>query len=157
MYTTKTLHTLSLAGLLALPMAAQARTINLFETEDGHQVVPANANPLAAEKASFAEFAALSIEDIIKMEVNGKPVTVQLHVPRETVKDDRWNGYEIVVFSAEYPEGIVRSELDKPLDNPLDKPDVSQVPLPAAAWLLMSGLAGMTMIARRRRQGKAVA
>lgn len=156
MYIAKTLHTLSLVGLLSLPVAANARTINLFETEDGHQVVPENANPMAAEKASFAEFATLSIEEIIQMEINGKPVTVQLHIPTEDVdvgdgNDEKGdsNGYEVVVFSQEYPEGIARPDMANP--------DVSEVPLPAAAWLMMSGMAGMTMVARRRREHSDVA
>ena len=150
---TNMLHTLSLVGLLALPVAANARTINLFETEDGHQAVPANANPLAAEKAAFAEYATMTIEEIIQMEVNGKAVTVLLHVPREAagVGDgvgDPGNGYDVVVFSQEYPEGMMPPGQAVP-------DEVSAVPLPAAGWLMMSGLAGMTLIARRRQQNAA--
>lgn len=156
---TNMLHTLSLIGLLALPVAANARTINLFETEDGHQAVPANANPLAAEKAAFAEYATMTIEEIIQMEVNGKAVTVLLHVPREAdgvIGDDpgtggtEGGGYDVVVFSQEYPEGMMPPGQAVP-------DEVSAVPLPAAGWLMMSGLAGMTLIARRRQQNAAAA
>lgn len=145
MYTSKVLHTLSLVGLLSLPVAANARTINMFDTEDGQQVVPENANPMAAEKSPYAELATMTIADIIEMEVNGKPVVVQLHIPNE---DGAGEGTDIVVFSTEYPEGIARSDVPNP--NP------PAVPLPAAAWLMMSGLVGLTAVARRSQQDETV-
>ncbi|MFN2382336.1 MAG: VPLPA-CTERM sorting domain-containing protein [Guyparkeria sp.] len=134
----KSLYSLTLAGLLSLPVAVNARTINLFETEDGKQAVPGNANPKAVENAAFAEFASMTIEDIINTEINGKPLTVLLHVPDE----GNGKGYDVVRFSQEYPEGISPPGMTKP--------DVSPVPLPAAAWLMASGLMGITLVARRR-------
>lgn len=145
MYASKTLKALPLVGLLALPFAANARTINLFETDDGHQSVPGNASPVAEEKNPYADLAEMSIADIISMEINGKPVVVQLHIPPEQTAG---NGGEVIVFSSEYPEGIPRAEWDN------SKPPA--VPLPAAAWLMMSGLVGLTAIARRRHQDEAV-
>jgi hypothetical protein len=144
MLTNKTLHALPLAILLSLPVAANARTINLFETGDGHQVVPENANPMAAEKAAFAELATMTIQDLVEMEINGKPLTVQVHVPAE---DGNGQGYEVVTFTAEYPEGVTIPGGETP---GVATPSVSEVPLPAAAWLMGSGLLGMTMVARRR-------
>lgn len=142
MCTSRVLHTLPLVGLLSLPVMVNARTINMFETEDGHQLLPENASPMAAEKNPYAEFAAMSISDIIKMEVNGQPVSVQLHFLSE---DGTGNGGEIVIYSTEHPEGIVRSE-----PGELAPP----VPLPAAAWLMMSGVVGMAAIARRRHSAE---
>ncbi len=145
MYTSKVLHTLSLVGLLSLPVAANARTINLFETEDGRQAVPENASSTAAEKNPYADLATMSIEDIIKMEINGEPVTVQVHVPSE---EGEGAGSEIVVFSTEYPDGIVRPDANPP---------VTATPLPTSAWLMMSGLAGLVTVARRRYQNQVAA
>ncbi|MBI5461017.1 MAG: VPLPA-CTERM sorting domain-containing protein [Gammaproteobacteria bacterium] len=144
MYVSNILHAVPLVGLLSLPMAANARTINLFEAEDGYQAVPENASDVAAETVPYTELAGMSISDIIKMEINGEPVTVQLHIPSE---DGEGSGTDVVVFSPDYPEGILRPVTDS----------TSQTPLPAAAWLMMSGLVGMAAIARRRQQGKIVA
>lgn len=144
MYTPKALNVFPLVGLLALPVAANARTINLFEAEDGYQAVPKQASSMGAEKNPYAELATMTISDIIKMEVDGKPVVVQLHIPAE---DGTGNGAEIVVYSTEYPEGVVRPGLADP---------TSVVPLPAAAWLMLSGLLGMAAVGRRRFQDEAV-
>lgn len=146
MYTSKVLHTLSLVSLLSLPVAAQARTINMFETEDGYQSVPANASETAVEANPYADLATMTIADILKMDGNGSPVTVQVHVPSE---EGEGGTDSLVVFSPEFPEGVVRPDTEHP--------PVAQTPLPAAAWLMMSGMAGMTMVARRRHQGVAAA
>ncbi|MBI5039653.1 MAG: hypothetical protein HZB57_00065 [Gammaproteobacteria bacterium] len=143
MYTSKVLHTISLVSLLSLPVAANARTINLFETEDGQQVVPENASSIAGEMNPYADLAAMSIEDIIKMEVNGEPVIVQVHVPNV-----EGEGTEIVAYSTEYPEGIVLSE---------GNPQVAETPVPTSAWLMMSGLLGLVAVSRRRYQGQVAA
>lgn len=140
MSTSKVINALPLIGLLALPVAANARTINMFETEDGHQAVPMNASSEAVEKNPYAELATMTISDIIKMEINGKPVEVQLHIPSD---DGTGNGTELVVFSPEFPEGIAR---------PIGSETPPAVPLPAAAWLMMSGLVGLTAVARRRNR-----
>jgi len=147
MHAPKALHTLSLAALLSLPLAANARTINQFETDDGYQKVPEQANPIAAERGAFADLAAMTIADLIAMEVNGKPLSVQVHMPNE-----EGNGTELVVFSQEFPDGIARNDLNNGINAP-----VSPVPLPAAAWLMMSGIAGLAAVARRRQPGKLTA
>lgn len=146
MHASKVLNTLSLVTLLSLPLAANARTVNLFETDEGYQKVPEQANPIAAERGSFADLATMTIADLIAMEINGEPITVQVHMPSE---EDEGNGTEVVVFSPEFPEGIAREDL-----NNGGKEPVSPVPLPAAAWLMMSGIAGLAAVARRRQHGK---
>lgn len=151
MHASKVLNTLSLVTLLSLPLAANARTVNLFETDDGHQKVPEQAHPIAAQRGSFADLATMTIADLIAMEINGKPLTVQIHMPSE---DGGGNGTEVVVFSAEFPDGITRNELDGGLDDTPGVSDPSAVPLPAAAWLMMSGIAGLAAVARRRQHGR---
>ncbi|MDV3237700.1 MAG: VPLPA-CTERM sorting domain-containing protein [Gammaproteobacteria bacterium] len=146
MHASKVLNTLSLVTLLSLPLAANARTVNLFETDEGYQKVPEQANPIAAERGSFADLATMTIADLIAMEINGEPITVQVHMPSE---EGEGNGTEVVVFSPEFPEGIAREDL-----NNGGKEPVSPVPLPAAAWLMMSGIAGLAAVARRRQHGK---
>lgn len=154
MHASKVLHALSLATLLSLPLAADARTVNLFETDAGYQKAPEQANANAAENGAFAGLATMTIADLIAVETDGEPITVQVHRPSA---NGTGSGSEVVVFSPEFPDGIARDELSGAAGAVNDPAAVSPVPVPAAAWLMMSGVAGLAAVARRRQHGKPAA
>lgn len=133
------LRTASLVTLLALPVAANARAVNLLESEDDAGASRDDAAPLTFDEKALEKYASMSIADLIKLELNGKPLTVHLHL------EDGGNGAGIVTYTEEFPGGVIQWVDGEP----------PAVPLPAAAWLFLSGILGMGAIGRKRRAEKA--
>lgn len=140
MYKPNLLHTVPVISLLALSVSANASTVNLFSTEDGQQALPQNASPIALGNNPFAELSTMTISELIGMKIHGQPLTVQLHLGNGK-GDDAGGG--VVIYSAQFPDGVFRGKRG---DDP-----VTATPLPAAAWLMMSGLLGMVAVGRRRQ------
>lgn len=117
----------SLISLLALPMGINAQTITPDALSDDSMDTP-----------SLEDISNMTIADLVKMKIDGEPLTVYVHLGEG---DDK----NIIIYSAKHPDG---SWLP---DNGGGDPVAT--PLPGAAWLLGSSLVGLTAIARRRRSG----
>ncbi|HEY9199316.1 MAG TPA: VPLPA-CTERM sorting domain-containing protein [Gammaproteobacteria bacterium] len=124
---TNLLHAASIAGLLALPIGINAQTITPDALGDDSMDTP-----------SLEEISNMTIADLVKLNIDGEPLTVYVHLGEGEDKN-------IIIYSASYPDGMW-----KPDDGGGETP---AVPLPGAVWLLGSGMVGLAAIARRRYNG----
>lgn len=151
------------------PALLQAATINLFASLDGSQEVPANASTgTGSAVITFDDVSKLLSWDITFSGLTGAATGMHFHGPAAagvnagvrvnvggisgltspstgstTITDAGWETellsglWYLNIHTATFPGGEIRGQ-------------VQVVPVPAAAWLMLSGLAGLAVAGRRR-------
>ena len=169
MFSSSARYGLALLLFVLNPALVQAATINLFANLDGTQEVPSNGRTGSGTAViTFDDVSKLLSWDINFSGLTGPAISMHFHGPAPagtnagvrvnvgnisgltspsmgstTITDAAWETellsglWYLNIHTAMYGGGEIRGQ-------------VEVVPVPAAVWLMFSGLAGLALAARRR-------